>query len=211
MTTDTGTNKRKKGIETQNRILEVASDLFARRGFDSVSIRQITREVGIKESSLYNHFDNKEHILETLFTMFVEQTPAARPSDAELDQMLLMLQPEEVFKNILFHFGRHINPILENTAMIITIEKYKNPRAAEIYFKCVVEEAAAYYERLIRKMIARGMLKPVDARLFAEQYNYMQIALTKEYYMAKNGLADMQTVIGYMLKTIHFFCTQINA
>ncbi len=198
--------KRKRGIETANRILEIAADLFARRGYDSVSVRQIADAVGIKESSLYNHFSSKADILETLMENFIEQAPQSRPSDAELDQMLTIMQPEEIFKNILFHVGSHISDILANTAMIINYEKFRNAKAAEVYYKYVVNEPAGYYERLINKMIAKAMLKKVDARLFAEQYNYISITLTKEYFMAKNGLADLEAVVQYMVKTANFFC-----
>lgn len=198
--------KRKKGIETTNRILEISADLFAHKGYDSVSVHEIAEAVGIKESSMYNHFNSKAGILNTLFEIFIEKAPESRPSDAELDKMLIIMQPEEIFKNILFYFGSHTNSVVENVAMIINNEKYRNPQAAEVYYKSVVNEPADYYECLINKMIERGMIKQVDARIFAEQYNYVSISLTKEYFMVKNGLADMQTVVKYMIKTINFFC-----
>ena len=37
---------------TKDKILEVAIDLFSKQGYHGVSIRNITKEVGIKESSL---------------------------------------------------------------------------------------------------------------------------------------------------------------
>ncbi len=198
--------KRKKGDETKNRILDIAADLFAHKGYDSVTIHEIADAVGIRESSIYNHFQNKESILDTLFLLFSQKAQESRPSEEELDQMLLIMQPEEIFKNILFYFGNHTNKTVEHAAMVINVEKFRNPRAAEIYFQNVVHEPSEYYERLLRKMIGNGMIKPVDAKLFAEQYNYVSISLTKEYFMAKNGLADLMTVVQYMVKTIHFFC-----
>ncbi len=199
-------HKRKRGIETTNKILEVSAALFARKGFDGTSLQEISDAVGIKESSLYNHFRSKEGILEALLQIFREKAPESRPSEAELEKMLMIMEPEEIFKNILFYFGRHENPLVENAAMVINNEKYKRAQAAETYFQCVVKEPSDYYERLIRKMSERGMIGQVDARMFAEQYNYVSISLTKEYFMVKNGLADMQSVIKYMIKTISFFC-----
>jgi len=198
--------KRKRGIETANRILEVSAGQFARKGYDGVSVHEIAAAVGIKESSLYNHFRSKADILYTLFDIFREKAPESRPSEEDVDKMLSIMQPEEILKNILFYFGRHTNSMVENIAMVIANEKYKNAKAAEAYFQCVVREPSDYYERLITKMAARGMVKKVDARIFAEQYNYVSIALTKEYFMVKNGLADMQTVVKYMITTISFFC-----
>ena len=198
--------KRKKGVETSERILEAAAKLFARSGYDGVSMQAIAAEAGIGESSIYNHFNSKQSILDTLFALFVERTPELRPSEAELDGMLLIMKPDEIMKNILFHFGSRVSDFLYNIAMIINIEKYRNAQAVDMYYKYVVEEPADYYERLFNKMASRGMIGPVDTRMFAEQYNYVSIALTKEYFLVKNGLADAHAVVGYMVKTIQFFC-----
>lgn len=201
-----GIQKRKKGIETTNRILEISADLLAHKGYDGVSVHEIAEVVGIKESSMYNHFNSKASILDALFEIFIEKAPESRPPDSELDKMMMIMQPEEIFKNILFYFGSHSNNVVENVAMIINNEKYRNPKAAQVYYKSIVNEPADYYERLINKMAECGMIKQVDARMIAEQYNYVSISLTKEYFMVKNGLADMQTVVKYMIKTINFFC-----
>ncbi len=198
--------KRKKGLETTRQILDISADLFARNGYDGVSVRTIAEKTGIKESSLYNHFKSKADILETLFNEFIKYVPETRPSDEEIDKMLMLMEPEEVFKSILFHVGKSVCGTLSNTAMIINYENYRNPRAAEMYYRYVVKEPADYYERLINKMIKRKMIKPVDARIIAEQYNYVSITLTKEYIMAQYGLADVQSVVGYMIKTLKFFC-----
>ncbi len=200
------TKKRKRGIATARTILDSAAELFARRGYDGVSIREIAQKAGIKESSIYNHFHSKSEILESLYDEFVRFVPQTRPSDEELDRMLLLMEPEEVFKTILFHVGKSVGGALADTAMIINLEKFKSPRAAEMYVRYVVSEPAAYYERLIRKMAERNMIRPVDARLVAEQYNYVSIALTKEYIMAQYGLADERAVVGYMIRTLRFFC-----
>jgi AcrR family transcriptional regulator len=51
---------------TRERILEAALDLFARQGFAGTSVRQLARAVGLRESSLYNHFASKEAIYHAL-------------------------------------------------------------------------------------------------------------------------------------------------
>lgn len=198
--------KRKKGIETTNKILEEAAALFAHKGFDSVSVHTIASAVGIKESSLYNHFSSKAAILDALLDNFVKDKSTSRPSEQELNMMLDIMQPEEIFKNLLIYFGQHVSPIFTKTAMIVTNEKYRNQKAAEIYYRYVVKDSVDYYENLIRRMINKGLVKKVDARRFAEQYNYSYIALTKEYFMAENGLADKRSVIISMVEAANFFC-----
>jgi len=198
--------KRKKGLETTRQILDIAADLFARNGYDGVSVRQIAEAARIKESSLYNHFKNKADILEMLFDEFIKSIPETRPSDDQIDEMLMIMETEEVFKNILFHVGKSVCGTLSNISMIINYEKFRNPRAADMYYKYLINEPADYYERLINKLIDKKMIKPVDARMVAEQYNYISNVLTQEYIMAQYGLADINTVVGYMIKTLKFFC-----
>jgi AcrR family transcriptional regulator len=50
----------------RDRILEAALELFARQGFAATSMRQIADAVGIRASSLYNHFEGKEAIYHAL-------------------------------------------------------------------------------------------------------------------------------------------------
>lgn len=201
-----GVQKRRRGLETARQILDAAAELFAQNGYDGVSMRAIARKVGVRESALYNHFQSKAELLEALFDEFIRLAPQTRPSDQEIDQMLAIMEPEEVFKAILFHVGKHVGGTLANTAMIIHFEKYRNPRAVEMYYRYVVSEPVAYYERLIQKMEDRKMIKAVDSRAFAEQYNYVSMGLTKEYIMAQYGLADSRAVVGTMIRTLKFFC-----
>lgn len=54
------------GPSTRERILSATAALCRSRGLDAVSVRDIAREVGIREASLYNHFRSKEELLATM-------------------------------------------------------------------------------------------------------------------------------------------------
>ncbi len=51
---------------TRQRILEAARELFARRGFDGASTRDVARAAGIAAGTLFNYFATKEAIAMTL-------------------------------------------------------------------------------------------------------------------------------------------------
>jgi len=51
-----------KGGNTKSLIEEAAMELFAEWGYKGTSVRKISAKVGIRESALYNHFENKEAI-----------------------------------------------------------------------------------------------------------------------------------------------------
>ena len=47
-------------MNTKEKILDVSLSMFSTSGYEAVSIRDICRTVGIKESSIYYHFKNKQ-------------------------------------------------------------------------------------------------------------------------------------------------------
>ena len=57
-------------MNTKERIITEALNLFSINGYDSVSVRDIAKAVGIKESSLYNHFKNKQDIFDTIISEY---------------------------------------------------------------------------------------------------------------------------------------------
>jgi AcrR family transcriptional regulator len=63
---DKPARKQTKGERTALRIMDVAEDLFATRGYDGTSLRQIADGAGIKEPGLYNHFAGKKALYEAV-------------------------------------------------------------------------------------------------------------------------------------------------
>ena len=49
-----------KGQQTASRILDAAEALFAERGYEGTSLRQIAHRAGIAQPGLYNYFANKQ-------------------------------------------------------------------------------------------------------------------------------------------------------
>jgi len=52
-----------KRQETRERIVDAATDLFAERGFDAVSVMEIARRAGVVEKTVFNHFPVKEGLV----------------------------------------------------------------------------------------------------------------------------------------------------
>src|SRR2546421_11516163 len=48
---------------TRGRILDVALDLFVRKGYAETSLREIAAELGFSKAALYYHFESKQDIL----------------------------------------------------------------------------------------------------------------------------------------------------
>jgi AcrR family transcriptional regulator len=61
-----GSKLRKKGKKTREKIIKVATKLFAKYGFAGTSMDDIADRVGIRKASLYHHFSSKQEIYEEL-------------------------------------------------------------------------------------------------------------------------------------------------
>jgi len=70
------------GIETAQRIRECAEKLFATHGYAAVSMRQIAGSVGVQAAALYNHFPNKQALLEDLMVSHMQSLIAAWQAEA---------------------------------------------------------------------------------------------------------------------------------
>ena len=61
-----------KGERTAQRIMDVAEELFAERGFDGTTLRDIALGVPLQPPSLYNHFQTKEEIYDAVLARAFE-------------------------------------------------------------------------------------------------------------------------------------------
>ncbi len=55
--------REKKKTETKNKIFEVAGRLFKEKGFENVTVDEITREAGIAKGTFFNYFPTKTALL----------------------------------------------------------------------------------------------------------------------------------------------------
>ena len=53
-------------VDTRQRILNVALDLFTEQGYDGTSLREIAEQLGVTKAAIYYHFESKEDILMAL-------------------------------------------------------------------------------------------------------------------------------------------------
>ena len=64
--------------KTRNRILQSATDLFSRYGFDKVSIGEIMKAAKMTHGAFYAHFESKEALYRASFLNTLKQSRAAR-------------------------------------------------------------------------------------------------------------------------------------
>lgn len=119
---------RRGGEATAARILDVAEELFAERGFAGTTLRDVAARVGVRNPSIYNHFASKEALYEavlargigpilTTLTEFVEAGPDAyRDPRTVVEKIMDVLAEHANLPRLIQHEtlagGPHLTPIL---------------------------------------------------------------------------------------------------
>jgi AcrR family transcriptional regulator len=89
-------------VSTKERILASAEALFAQRGFEGASLRQLTAAAGVNLAAVNYHFGSKDKLVEEVFKRRLDQLNARRL--AALKQVLG--QPETTLEDVLAAFIR---------------------------------------------------------------------------------------------------------
>ncbi|TCR89814.1 TetR/AcrR family transcriptional regulator [Rhizobium sp. BK376] len=89
---------REKFAQNREKIIEVAGELFRKKGFDGIGVAEIMKAAGLTHGGFYGHFDSKDELAceasknlvmrtEERWKAVVEKSPDA-PLDALLDHYL---------------------------------------------------------------------------------------------------------------------------
>jgi AcrR family transcriptional regulator len=204
--TKTSFNKNGK-ISTKTKIFDVSVDLFSKKGFDAVSIREIAREVGIRESSIYNHYPSKENILDVIFQYFKKELTKMRPPEAvNIEKLTPDIFRERVhLTHMLFR-----TPTMEKIFKIIINEQFKNEKARKIVLHDLIQEPHTFTEKVLDNMNQRGIIRPIDPKIMAVEFQYPIFSLFLEYLLLKSNNLDTKNVETRLKNHVDFFLSVIT-
>jgi len=192
--------------DTKERILDYAIDLFAERGYEGVSVREIAAAVGIKASSLYKHYENKEAILERIFEQFLSIMQSTHAYEVQILQFPAGTSAADVLKGSFLAFRDLIyQPRLMKIVRVINLEQARNPQVRDFFLRELVQKPLTELEATFAAMITAGMLAAVSPRMLARLYHATIISA----YYTHNILQaepDLPRVEEEMLAFIDFFC-----
>ena len=58
--------------QRRDNLVKLAAELFAKKGYQATTVREIADKAGILSGSLYHHFDSKESIVDEVLSSFLE-------------------------------------------------------------------------------------------------------------------------------------------
>ncbi len=196
---------------TKDRILSAALDLFADYGFHGVSIRSITARVGIKESSLYNHYKHKEDIADHIYESFTEWflgTPLSFENDLP-EPISFDLVRQAVVDSYSSYFNAITGDSVCKMWKFLIAEQYHDERARKILHKVVSDWMVKCNHRLLRKMQALNLIEivhPDDCSVLL--YHYIIACLFD--FLAAPGAERKKVLLSRLEKHITIFLMQVK-
>lgn len=158
-------------IQTKDKIFDTALDLFSKKGYDSVSVRTIASEVGIKESSIYNHYSSKKDILMSILNYF-EEYFKGNPLDDENIRKLLEENPEEFYHQGSEMFKQQIfeEKILKIMKLIF-VQMYQIDEVKEFFLREILGGSTDFWSDVFEILIQKNVIgSDCNPNKLAEMY-----------------------------------------
>lgn len=162
-------------MKTREKIIYEALSLFSVHGYDAVTIRQISSAVGIKESSIYNHFTNKQDILnkiidETLERYYdvLENIKLPESEDDNVSELYDNITNDTFLdmctKIFLFYLK---DDYISKLRRLLTIEQYGNKEIGETFRYVFIDRILETQRQVLQKFIDSGRFIAGDAYTMA--------------------------------------------
>ena len=158
-----------KQNSTKYKIYLSALELFAKKGYKATTVREIAKKVGIQQSAIYNHYKNKEAILDDIIDNL---------SKSNLINIFEDKEPKDLYKK-----GK---ALLKQIANVFKLISYNNK--TDMLFRFMMQELfnnekirifynEEFYQKNVKKlsviffmMMQDEMIEPTDPLLLANEF-----------------------------------------
>ena len=175
-------------------ILIVALHLFARDGYEAVSVSQIAGELEMTKGALYRHYKSKRDIFDCIVKR-MEQQDSDQASEYNMPEDEKEKIPETYETVSLDDFEKYSKSMFEywteddfasSFRKMLTIEQFRSEEMQKLYQQYLAAGPAFYVKDLFESM---GIADPAEkaVRLYAMMYFY---------YSVYDGAEDKEQVKG---------------
>lgn len=153
------------GNKTKEQILLIATVYFAKNGYAAVSMRDIAKVMGIRPSSLYNHYESKEALwndvlqhASDLYMLYFKHLD---------DVMAKATSFEEILEAVFYEPKRLVNVFSSYAFCLIQAEQFRNENAGEIFEQIFLRYSIDFFREWFDKCVARGLVRQFDTQTVA--------------------------------------------
>ena len=145
---------------TKEDILLASLHLFARDGYEAVSVSQIAGELGMTKGALYRHYQNKRdiflHIVKRMEEKDSEQAEGYDMPEGQVSDMPEKYQKASVadfigYSKSMFTYWTE-DDFASSFRKMLTLEQFRNDEMQELYQQYLVAGPAGYVKDLFESM-----------------------------------------------------------
>ncbi|CAA9460150.1 MAG: Transcriptional regulator, AcrR family [uncultured Rubrobacteraceae bacterium] len=143
----------------REQIVEAATRVFAEKGFRRATTREVAREAGISEGTIYNYFEDKDALLMAILHELNETERRAEDFEEGM---------ATDFRGFLKEYLRQrMSLIWENREVfrVVLSEMLVNAELRELYLRRVVEPTMRIAEENFRARMKQGEVRQMDVPL----------------------------------------------
>ena len=194
--------------DTKEAILQVALKLFAKDGYEAVSVSAIAGELHITKGALYKHYKNKQDIFDSIVNRMNSMDEArakeyAMP-EGDMEEMAKgysRISKEQIKTYALAKFCHSTEEeFASNFRKVLTLEQYRNEKMAALYQHYLVSGPLNYMKELFGKMTG----EPAKAMQLALDF-YSPIYILYSMY---DGAENKEEVLTLLKDHIDRFITK---
>lgn len=159
---------------TKDLILDTALNLFSKRGYDGVGLRDLAHEVGVRESALYKHFAGKQEIFDRLVERMYEEYNKFAMSINVNDNLSEMINKYKtitendllaISNGFFLYFAK--DERASKFRKILTMEQFRNEKIGALYKALYFENILAYQTEVFRALVNSGIMIDVSPDIVA--------------------------------------------
>ena len=181
----------KQKADRNRRILEAATSLFRKMGYDSARIEDIADLAEVSVGTLYNYYQNKGDVLVAAVSMEVEEVLAAGKAIVEAPPPAVGLALQMLVNQYFDHSLIYLSKEMWRTAMAISIQQPESPFSKR--YTELDRRLCQQVSTLVQTLQRRGAITPgLDAvavgQMVFNNLNMMFIEFVKDEAMTLETL-----------------------
>ncbi|MBE7724580.1 MAG: TetR/AcrR family transcriptional regulator [Enterocloster citroniae] len=197
--------------DTKEKIMMTALRLFAKDGYEAVSVSRIAGELGMTKGALYKHYKNKRDIFDSILNhvcrLDMERSKKAGMPEDGFDKRPQPFRNTTV-ESVMAYMKAQFSYWTEdetacNFRRMLTLEQYRNPEMANLYQKVLASGPVNYIENLFREMMLSGTWLEGSPRQMAVEF-FAPFYLLLSMSDAASGKEEKEKVA--VLFTTHLEC-----
>ena len=202
-----GLSMKKKS--TKERIRSRSLSLFAKQGFSETTVRDIAKAVDIQVGGLYNHFKNKDEILESLVGELMESAIVTIFEDK--DPQELSKRGKALLANIAMTF-KLLSFDGKNEALfkLLMQEMYRNGKIRELYLEYFYQQNVKKLSAVFFMMMQNEQIRSADPLVLANEFLSPLFFYQSQVILLKIDKKSTSSAVTLFEKHVDFFWENIR-